>query len=231
MTERSVGRERRSPGGVGRDGRQRRRTPPCTPAPDTDILDGARLAPTVPVAMTDPLPPPYGGPSGPELPREQLLGHYLGGGASGWSEHLRIEEALLVGAGYVPLAIRLGEGAVLVREDLPDDEAVASLRDALLAALGDAGIGLVDEDATLGGVVGIEVAGVRGGIWSLWARDPEEGQSVLERRALGEVADFVDTDQLRRQQEIDATLADMERDLERLDGVDEPGDEPGEEES
>lgn len=171
--------------------------------------------------MTDPLPPPYGSPSGPELPQEELLAHYLSGGASGWSEHLRIEEVLLVGAGYVPLAIRLQEGAVLVREDLPDDEAVASLRDALLAALGEAGINLVDEDATLGGVVGIEVAGIRGGIWSLWARDAEEGQSALERRALGEVADFVDPDQLRRQQEIDATLADMER----LEGLDEPGEE------
>lgn len=167
--------------------------------------------------MTDPLPPPYGSPSGPELPRGQLLAHYLEGGESGWCEGLRVEQTLLVGAGYAPLAIRLQEGVVLVREDLPEEDTVASLREALLAALREAGIDLVDEDATLAGVVGIEVAGVRGGIWSLWARDATEGQSALQRRALGEVADLVDADQPRRQQEIDATLADMERRLEGLD--------------
>lgn len=170
--------------------------------------------------MTDPLPPPYGTPSGPELPRDQLLARYLDGGESGWCEGLRIEGTLLVGAGYAPLAIRLEPGAILVREDLPDEDAVRSLRDALVAALRHAGVDLVDEDATLGGVVGIEVAGIRGGIWSLWAHDPSGGQSALERRALGDVAELLDVDQAQRQQEVDATLAEMERRLEGLEGLD-----------
>lgn len=171
--------------------------------------------------MADPLPPPYGTPSGPELPEAQLLARYLDGGESGWSDGLRIEGTLLVGAGYAPLAIRLEEGVILVREDLPQEEPVHSLRESLLGALRHAGINLVDEDATLGGVVGIEVAGIRGGVWSLWAHDASEGQSVLERRALGDVADLVDTDQAQRRQEVDATLAEMERRLEGLDGEEE----------
>lgn len=171
--------------------------------------------------MADPLPPPYGTPSGPELPEAQLLARYLDGGESGWSDGLRIEGTLLVGAGYAPLAIRLEEGVILVREDLPQEEPVHSLRESLLGALRHAGINLVDEDATLGGVVGIEVAGIRGGVWSLWAHDASEGQSVLERRALGDVADLVDTNQAQRRQEVDATLAEMERRLEGLDGEEE----------
>lgn len=166
--------------------------------------------------MTDPLPPPYGAPSGPQLPQDELLARYLDGGGSGWCEDLRVEGSLLVGAGYAPLAVRLEPGVVLVREDLPDEEAVRSLRDSLVAALRHAGIDLVDEDATLGGVVGIEVAGIRGGVWSLWAHDSSEGQSVLQRRALGDIAELIDVDQAQRQQQIDAELAEMER-LEGLD--------------
>lgn len=174
--------------------------------------------------MTDPLPPPYGSPSGPQLPRDQLLARYLEGGESGWCEGLRIEGSLLVGAGYAPLAIRLEQGILLVREDLPDEEAVRALRDSLITSLRHAGSDLVDEDATLGGVVGIEVAGIRGGIWSLWAHDSSEGQSALQRRALGDVAEILDVDQAQRQQEIDATLAEIERRLEGGEGLDDEDD-------
>lgn len=160
--------------------------------------------------IDDALPPPYGVPPEPQLSQEQLLRHYLDGGQTGSSEAFRIEATLLVAAGSAPLAIRL-DGGVLVREDLAAEEPILSLRTALLEALGEAGHALVDEDATLGAVVGIEVAGIRGGMWSLWARNAEEGQSALERRALGDLAERVDADEVRRREQIDETLADLER--------------------
>lgn len=169
--------------------------------------------------MTAPLPPPFGKPAGPERASDDLLRAYLGGESSGHSDDFRIEDAMLVADGRALLAIRLGGPgqAVLVRSDLP--AGVEVLRDALEATLAEAGIGLVEADTVLGGVVGIEIGGVRGAVWDLWARGAEQARETLRLRALGEIADAVDPGVLAEREQLDATLAELER------GLDEPGQE------
>lgn len=159
-----------------------------------------------------PLPPPFGVPSGPSWASEQLLEHYVAGAQAGSSPDARIERAVLMSRGEVdqPVAIHLGAAVLLRDAELPD---VAALRSALEQALHAAGMVLIERDATLAGVVGIEFTGLRGEAWSLWARDAEEGHAALAQQAAGEVADMLDHDDARRRAEVDAALDEIERQL------------------
>lgn len=171
--------------------------------------------------MSDlPLPQPFGAPTGPSLSTPDLLARYLDGAGDGVSPDACVRGELLVAHDH-GLAVRL-DGAVLVRlhapgvQHLPPE--VLAIRDALQEALTAGGMALVEEDSALGGILGIEVAGLRGEAWSLWASDPERGRTALATRALGDVPDvsgLLDADRSRRQEEADmeATLTEIERDL------------------
>lgn len=171
--------------------------------------------------MSDlPLPQPFGAPTGPSLSTPALLARYLDGRKDGTSPDAHVRGELLL-AHDQALAVRL-DGAVLVRLHLPGVQHLApevlALRDTLQEALTAEGMVLVEEDSALAGIVGIEVAGLRGEAWSLWADDPERGQTALARRALGDVPDvpgMLDAERSRRQEQADmeAALAEIERDL------------------
>lgn len=165
--------------------------------------------------MTDDFPPPYR-----ETPAafdageaegspEELLAAYAEGADSGTAGAWRIEGTMLVGRG-IPLAIRL-PGAVLTRHDLPED--LGELTGALADALAGAGLHRVEERTVLGHVVGIEVAGVRGSEWDLWAVDAETGHEALKAQALGELADQIDPEEPARRAREEQTLQEIERDL------------------
>jgi hypothetical protein len=171
--------------------------------------------------MSDPpRPPTFGAPTGPSMSTPELLAAYLDGARRGVSPEARVRGELLEAHDHA-LAVRLDD-AVVVRlhlpgvQHLPPD--VLAIRDALHEVLTTAGMALVEEDSPLAGIVGIEVAGLRGEAWSLWAQDPERGRIALARRAHGDVPDvpgMLDAERSRRQEEadIEATLAEIERDL------------------
>jgi hypothetical protein len=120
--------------------------------------------------------------------QDELLRSFVEGVTEGHAPDLHLEGPVLVAKWLNPLAIRLDLDAILVRDDPPFD--VESFRSRLLAALTEAGMFLVEipGDAPLVETVGIEVAGVRGAAWSLWARDPVHGRDALRRRALADLA-------------------------------------------
>lgn len=160
--------------------------------------------------MSDvPLPPPFGASPGPQVPTSELFERWIEGETAGACSEAHLEGPMLV-AGDHPLAIRI-DGAVLIRDQVPGD--VGAMREALEQFLHDAGMALVEEDAPLGALVGIEVSGLRGDAWSLWARDPEEGQAALVRRAAPDMPGLLDDDSAQRRAEIDAALAEIERRL------------------
>lgn len=165
--------------------------------------------------MADDLPPlgDVQKPDTPEVslasPRE-LLDAFLKGephsaSTTGW----HVEGPLLVGR-EAPLAIRVAE-AVLVRAELADE--LADSIGTLEQALGDAGLSRIEKRTVLGHVIGIEVAGIRGSEWDLWATDAEAGHDALQRRALGEVAERIDADEPVRRAREEELLDRIERDL------------------
>lgn len=158
--------------------------------------------------MSDiPLPPPFGASHGPTVTEGQLLARWMDGERNGVCAVAHLEGCLLV-VGDHPLAIRI-DGAVLVRDEVPGD--VGGMRSTLERFLEGAGMALVEPDSPLGALVGIEVAGLRGDAWSLWARDADEGQAALARRAVGDMPGLLDSDAAQRRAEVDAALAEIER--------------------
>lgn len=161
--------------------------------------------------MSDiPLPPPFGASHGPTVTTSQLLARWLDGATDGHCGQAHVEGCLLV-VGDHPLAIRL-DGAVLVRDETPGD--VDAMRAVLRRFLEGAGMELVEADTPLGAMVGIEVSGLRGDAWTLWALDAAEGHAALARRAVGDMPGLMGSapsDIVQRRAEIDATLAEIER--------------------
>lgn len=159
-----------------------------------------------------PIPPPFGVPAGPEMTTPELLAAYLAGADAGSSPDGHIEDPVLVILDH-SLAIRVGP-AVLVRDHVPPP--VGEVREQLCQALRNDGIALVEEDSVLACAVGIEVTGLRGEAWSLWARDAEQARAVLAQRAVGDdVPGALEAYDARRraEAEMDAVLKRFEREL------------------
>lgn len=163
--------------------------------------------------MIEGLPPPYGQPEGPVQGRDELVEGFLEGQSRGSADIFSVEGELLSGRDAA-LAIRVpaaGTRVSLVRNDCPDEAAEA--REALTGLLHGAGLQCVEELAVLGHVVGIEVAGLRGSEWDLWADDADAGRAALATRALGEIADHIDFDEPARRAATDEQLHQIERGL------------------
>lgn len=155
-------------------------------------------------------PATAGAPQGrPVTSPQELLTAFVNGGPAGSTEVWHVEGALLTGR-HTPLAIRVG-AAVLVRTELPGG--FTDLLAALEQALGDAGLRRIEARTVLGHVIGIEVAGVRGSEWDLWATDAETGHEVLKQRALGEIAEHIDPDEPARRAREEESLQRIERNL------------------
>lgn len=160
--------------------------------------------------MVDDLP--VGKPDTPGLPltsTRELLDAFLQGEPSVSAAAWRIEGPVLIG-GNAPLGIRVAE-AVLVRAELPDE--FAGMIAGLEQALEDAGLSRIEERTVLGHVIGIELAGIRGSEWDLWASDAQTGHNALKRQALGELADRIDAEEPARRARQDELLGQIERDL------------------
>lgn len=150
-----------------------------------------------------------------------VLAAFLAGATDGSAPGMVIEgplliaadedDATLVAALGACLAIRVDADTVLVRLDLPAplEDARATLEERLAAG----GLTLIERDAAVATVVGIELAGLRGSAWSLWATDPERGRAALERAAAGELADQLDRSGAETQAAVEAALAALEDDL------------------
>lgn len=149
-------------------------------------------------------------PDNPGTSPQQLLTAFVGGEPAGSAGDWRIEGPLLTGR-ETPLAIRVAADAVLVRAELPED--FTNLLAVLEQALGDAGLSRIEERTVLGHVIGIEVAGLRGSEWDLWATDAQTGHDALKQRALGEIADYIDPDEPARRARQEEDLQRIERDL------------------
>lgn len=165
--------------------------------------------------MSDDVPPPddpttAGAPHGPPTASPQeLLSAFVNGEPAGSAGVWRVEGPLLTGR-EMPLAIRVAE-AVLVRTELPGG--FTDLLAALEQALDHAGLCRIEERTVLGHVIGIEVAGVRGSEWDLWATDATTGHEALKQRALGEIAEHIDPDEPARRAREEESLQRLERDL------------------
>lgn len=158
------------------------------------------------------LPPPFGVPAGRPMSTPELLVAYVEGADAGTSPDAHIEDPVLMARDHA-LAIRL-QPAVLVRDHVPPP--VGELRDQLCQVLRDHGITLVEEDSVLACAVGIEVTGLRGEAWSLWARDADEARAMLAQRTVGEdVPNALAAYDARRKSEaeINAVLERLEREL------------------
>lgn len=168
--------------------------------------------------MIEGLPPPYGQPDGPVRGRDELVEGFLDGQSRGSADIFSVEGELLSGRD-VALAIRVpaaGTRVALVRNDCPGEAAEA--REVLTGLLHTAGMRCVEELAVLGHVVGIEVAGLRGSEWDLWADDADAGRAALATRALGEIADHIDFEEPARRAATDEQLHQIERGLWPDDG-------------
>lgn len=167
--------------------------------------------------MPDESPSPYGVPNAAEsspdpstIPAPELLAAFVRGeqgrAATGW----RIEGPVLVG-GATSLAIRLSSDAVLVRAELPDELAEQTAQ--VAEALTEAGLHHIEERTVLGHVIGIEVAGIRGSEWDLWATEAAVGHTALKERALGDIAERIDPEEPARRAREEDSLRQLERDL------------------
>ncbi len=127
--------------------------------------------------------PPLGEPRGPRRSDVELVKDFIRGEPAGASPSLHIEGGLLMAGSSMPLAVRIGEGSLLVRRDLP--EGALPLRTLAEEVLVREGFSLLDEDTPLGIPAGIQLAGVRVGTWDLWGVDIDRTYAYLRQAVLG----------------------------------------------
>ena len=77
---------------------------------------------------------------------------------------------------FVAIALRLGPGALLVRQDV-------GAADEVIDVLPRLGYELVSRDPDLAIPVAMQAVGLRDADWHLWSVDAEEGWRLLERAA------------------------------------------------
>ncbi len=118
--------------------------------------------------MTDPaIRPPFASPSGPRQSDDAVAAAFCRGARSGFSPRLHIEGDVLVMDRMVPVALRIGEAAVLVRVDQrPPVDVGPQLQ-------------LVDADPLLATAVALEVLGLPASRWHLKGNDAEGAADAL----------------------------------------------------
>ena len=141
--------------------------------------------------MTDWPLPPYVEPRGPEGDDPAVVRAFIAGGnAPPHSARLHVErrQVLLVDRD-VPLALRLGPTAALLRIDVGDDLAGVRREVAeVLTADGDAQGGVLVEQAE---AVGVQLVGARASTWDLYGADIDEAFAALREAAVGGAGDMI----------------------------------------
>ncbi|MEX2659540.1 MAG: hypothetical protein WD232_07600 [Acidimicrobiales bacterium] len=128
--------------------------------------------------------PPFGEAPGPLTSDNEVVGHFARGHSCGHSRRLYAEGPLLIADGDQTVAIRVAEGVVLVRTDVPDD--VMKHRRVVETLLGEEGLDLLDEDTLWGVPVALQLAGLRLSTWDLWGTDIDLGFSAVRAVAVGD---------------------------------------------
>ena len=127
--------------------------------------------------------PPYAEPTGPELPRDQVVDAFVEGRRSGFSAQLHIEGDTLLADRMVTLGARVGSRSLLVRADVPQD--LFELKKWLEEYLMSKGLLQIEPDSRLGDIAAIQVTGIRGASWDLWGDDAAGATADLEKAVLG----------------------------------------------
>ena len=130
--------------------------------------------------------PPFGAPAGDPVDDDVVLRVFIHGEATVvHSPQFHTEGSVLVTAGDVATAIRIGPRTFLVRLDLPGEqleEAKRTVEEALAAD----GIGFLDGDTLLAAPIAIQLLGLRLSTWDLWGADIDEAFKDLRTAAAGE---------------------------------------------
>ncbi|MGI8425456.1 MAG: hypothetical protein ACR2FO_01665 [Actinomycetota bacterium] len=127
--------------------------------------------------------PPYAEPTGPELPRDQVIDSFIDGRRSGFSADLHIEGDTLLADRMFTFGARVGSRSILIRADVPQD--LLELKEWLEEHLVSKGLSEIEPDARLGDIAAIQVTGIRGAAWDLWGEDSSVAMGDLERTVLG----------------------------------------------
>lgn len=122
--------------------------------------------------------PPYGKPTGPLAHDRDLIASFVAGARTGYSDRFHIEEDTLLVERFVPVAIRLAPGSILIRTDYPDGGAQEfAVR---------AGLALVDAEPPLATVVALQALGLPAASWNLWSsHGRDQAQAALSSCAAG----------------------------------------------
>ena len=98
------------------------------------------------------------------------------GARTGHSHTYHVEEHTLLAERFVPVAMRLSIGCLLIRTDVPSSDLENSLRSE--------GATRVEVDPSLATVVSLQILGLPAASWDLWSFDVAGAQGSLERAAL-----------------------------------------------
>lgn len=122
--------------------------------------------------------PPYGKPTGPLADNGDLIASFITGARTGYSDRFHIEEDTLLVERFVPVAIRLAPGSILIRTDYPDGGAYEFA--------GMAGLAVMESEPPLATVVALQALGLPAASWDLWSSHGRgEAQAALTACAAG----------------------------------------------
>lgn len=128
--------------------------------------------------------PPFGEAPGPLTADVEVVGRFIRAEPCGHSRRLYAEGPLLIADGDQTVAIRVADGVVLVRIDVPDD--IVKHRCVVETLLGEAGLALLDEETLWGVPVALQLAGLRLSTWDLWGTDIDLAFSAVRAVAVGD---------------------------------------------
>jgi len=134
--------------------------------------------------VDDQLLPPYAEPTGPRNDDEVVARAFAQGVYAGHSSRFHVEGDALMVDRIDAGALRVGPTTILVRLDLPDEQADA--RPVVERSLEDEGFTCFDRDTLLAAPVAIQVLGLRLSNWNLWGTDIDEAFSRLRLAAVGD---------------------------------------------
>lgn len=133
--------------------------------------------------MTDWPLPPFFEPRGPDGTDQDVVSAFLDGGIPPHSARLHVEGPVLMVDRDMPLMLRLGPDAALIRVDVLDD--MTGIKGEIQAMLAARGLELLDEESLLGIAVGVQLVGLRASTWDLWGADIDDAFAALRKAARG----------------------------------------------
>ncbi len=134
--------------------------------------------------MSEGVLPPYGEAVGPPVADAEVAAAFARGDQAGHSERLHVEGSVLVAGFDLAVGMRLGPGAVLVREDVP--RAMADVKGTVERVLAAEGMQRLDEQTLLATPVAVQRLGLRASTWDLWGQDIDDAFAALREAAVSD---------------------------------------------